>query len=271
MKKAALIIALLIPCLSMAQLSDSTQRLVHVKGALNFRDIGGYKTNEGKHVKWNKVFRSASIAELTDSDMDTLRNKRIYTVIDLRGSKESAAAPDRLLKGTDYTLSPAGSDSIPSGAQMIAYLKKGDFLDEFYGDGGIRYFGERYKPVFQKLLNLNDTTALLYHCTGGRDRTGMATALFLYTLGVPKETIEADFTASNVYLLPMMGKIFEPMAKASGIDRDEIKKKMELRPELLQIFFKSIEKKYGSVENFMEKEMGIGKKERAILKKKYTS
>lgn len=271
MKKAVLFIALLIPCLGMAQLADSTKRLVHLKGALNFRDIGGYPTKDGKSVKWNRVFRSASIAGLTDADMDTLRDKRIYTVIDLRGTQESAAAPDRLLKGTDYTLSPAGSDSLPSSAQMAAYLKKGDFLDNFYGDGGIRHFGERYKPVFQKLLQLNDTTALLYHCSGGRDRTGMATALFLYTLGVPQETIAADFTASNVYLLPMMGKMFEPMAKATGMSNEEIKKKMDLRPELLEIFFKSIEKKYGSIEKFMKKEMGIGKKERTILRKKYTS
>ncbi|MNR54804.1 hypothetical protein D3C85_1750570 [compost metagenome] len=55
------------------------------------------------------------------------------------------------------------------------------------------------------------------------------------------------------------------------MSNEEIKKKMDLRPELLQIFFKSIEKKYGSIENFMEKEMGIGKKERAVLRKKYTS
>ena len=271
MKKAILLIAILIPCLAVAQLADSSIRLVHLKGALNFRDVGGYKTNDGKTVKWNKVFRSASINNLTDADMDTIRTKRIYTVVDLRGKKESAAAPDRLLSGTDYTLSPAGSDDLPTGAQMAELIKKGDFLEEFYGDGGIQYFAERYRPVFSKLLNLNDTTALLYHCTGGRDRTGMATALFLYTLGVPQQTIEADFTASNVYLEPMMGKMFDPMVRATGMSKAEIKKKMELRPELLQIFFNSIKKKYGSIEHFMEKEMGIGKKETIALRVKYTS
>jgi protein-tyrosine phosphatase len=271
MKKILIIIALFLPTLSFAQLADSARRLVHLKGALNFRDVGGYQTKDGKIVKWNRVFRSASINGLTDSDMDTLKVKNIYTVIDLRGNKESAMAPDRLLDGTDYVLSPAGSDSIPTSQQMASLMKNGDFLNDFYGTGGIRYFGERYKPVFQKLLQLKDNAALLYHCTGGRDRTGMTTALFLYILGVPQKTIEQDFTASNVYLQPMMGKMYEPMSKATGLSADEIKRKMELRPELIETFFKAIKKKYGSIENFMEKEMGIGKAETEILREKYTS
>lgn len=270
MKQTFIAIALLFPMLTMAQISDSTKRLVHLKGALNFRDVGGYKTSEGKQVKWNKVYRSAAINGLTDSDMDSLKARHILTVIDLRGIKESAAAPDRLPEGTDYTLSPAGSDNLPSNTQMIAYMQKGDFLGDFYGKGGIKYFGERYKPVFTKLLSVNDTAAVLYHCTGGRDRTGMATALFLYLLGVPQKTIEADFTASNVYLEPMMSKMYAPMVKASGMTATEIKNKMALRPELIQIFFAAIREQYGSIENFMEKEMGIGKKETAILRKKYT-
>lgn len=270
MKKLMFALAIGFPVFSFAQLSDSTQRLVHVQGAVNFRDVGGYKTKNGKAVKWNKVFRSAAINKLTDADMDTLKEKHIYTVIDFRGKQESEAAPDRLLPGTAYTLSPAGSDSLPNAAQMIAYIKEGGFLEKFYGADGVRYFGERYRPLFQQLLTLNDTAALLYHCTGGRDRTGMATALFLYTLGVPQETIEADFTASNVYLGSSLSKSFEPMAKATGKSIAEVQKEMALRPELLHIFFKTIKTKYGSIENFMDKELGIGKKEIALLKKKYT-
>ena len=270
MKYILILAGLMIPTLSFAQLSDSTKRLVHLNGALNFRDIGGYRTTDGKTVKWNKVFRSAAINKLTNGDMDSLKAKRIYTVVDLRGNKESAAAPDRILAGTDYTLSPAGSDSLPSNQQMIALIKNVNFLEDFYGKDGIKYFGARYKPVFQKLLALNEKDALLYHCTGGRDRTGMATALLLHVLGVPQQTIEQDFTASNIYLEPMTDGLYEPLSKATGMTALEIKKKMELRPELLEIFFRTITEQYGSIEKFMEQEMGIGKKEIKILKAKYT-
>lgn len=272
MKKVVFVIAALIPTLSFAQLADSTQRLVRLQGAVNFRDVGGYKTKDGKEVKWNKVFRSAAINKLTDEDMKKIQSKHIYTVVDFRGEKEAADAPDRLLPKADYTLSPAGSDEKTlSKENMILAMKQGNFLDDFYGSGGVRYFGDRYRPMFQKLLTLSDSTALLYHCTGGRDRTGMATALFLYTLGVPQKNIEEDFTASNIYLQSTMGKMLEPMAKASGMTTEEVKKKMELRPELIRIFFAAIREQYGSIESFMEKEMGIGKKEVAILKTKYTS
>jgi len=270
MKKTLIFAGLMLPALSFAQLSDSTKRLVHLQGALNFRDVGGYRTKEGKTVKWNKVFRSASIQKLTDGDMDSLKARQIYTVVDLRGTREAAEAPDRLLAGTDYTLSPAGSDALPNNQQMIALLKNGNFLEDFYGKGGIKYFGERYKPIFQKLLTLDDNKAMLYHCTGGRDRTGMATALFLYVLGVPEDKIEADFTASNVYLERMMEKSYGPMAKGAGMTSEEVKAKMALRPELLKIFFNTIKSQYGSVAGFMKKEMGIGSEEIKTLKDKYT-
>lgn len=271
MKKILLSIAMMVPFCAFAQLADSTQRLVHVRGALNFRDVGGYKTTDGKQVRWNRVFRSASIQKLTSTDMDTMQARHIYTVIDFRGKQESAQAPDRLLPHTDYTLSPAGSDDGMMSKERMAESFKGDgFLEEFYGKGGVRYFGERYRPLFQKLLTLNDTTALLYHCTGGRDRTGMATALFLYTLGVPRETINQDFVASNTYLKPMMGRMMQPLADQTGMTVEQLNKKMELHPGLLDTFFDTLKSSYGSVEAFLQKEMGIGDPEIKILKEKYT-
>jgi protein-tyrosine phosphatase len=117
---------------------------------------------------------------------------------------------------------------------------------------------------------LPDTSALLYHCTGGRDRTGMATALFLYALNVPQQIIEADFVASNVYLAPMHEKMYKGMSQMMQVDSSAVRKAMELRPELLQIFFGAITRKYGSIEKFMELELGLGKKELAELRRKYT-
>ncbi|SEW54070.1 tyrosine-protein phosphatase [Chitinophaga arvensicola] len=251
-----------------AQLSDSTQRVVRMQGTVNFRDVGGYRTNDGKKVVWGKIFRSADVSHLTDQDLTVLEQKHIHTVIDFRGVKEAAAAPDHLLPQTDYLLCPAGSDSLPSAAQMGEVIKSGQFLEKFYSNTD--YLGARYKPLFQKLLTLPDNESMMYHCTGGRDRTGMATALFLYALGVPQQTIEADFTASNVYLMPMNQRMFKGMEQSTGLDTETIRKALELKPELLQTLFNAIKGKYGSVDNFFEKELGIGEKERAILKQKYT-
>lgn len=266
----SLSIVSVIPFIGLAQLADSATRLVHVQGALNFRDAGGYKTKDGKTVATGRVFRSADISKLTDEDLQVVAGKHIHTVIDFRGVKESAAAPDKLLPATDYLLCPAGSDSLPDMKQIAMLVKQGNFLEKFYGEAGLPWYGARYKPLFQKLLAMPDTAALLYHCTGGRDRTGMASALFLYALNVPQETIEADFVASNVYLAPMHAKMFQAMAQGMQLDSAAVRKEMELRPELLHIFFNAITRKYGSVENFMKQELGLGRKELAALRKKYT-
>ncbi|MBV7532988.1 tyrosine-protein phosphatase [Chitinophaga sp. sic0106] len=97
----------------------------------------------------------------------------------------------------------------------------------------------------------------------------MATALFLYALQVPQETIEADFTASNVYLAPMNAKMFKGMQQLTGMNEEQVKNAMALKPEHLHMMFSGIQKKYGSVEQFFEKELGIGKKELKILREKY--
>jgi len=270
MKKIILIAMAVLPVVAKAQLADSNARLVHMQGAMNFRDVGGYRTNDGKQVKWGKVYRSADVSKLTESDLDTLKVRHIHTVVDFRGVKESAAAPDHILPGTDYTLCPAGSDSLPNMKDMAQRMKQDSFLVGFYSN--TQHFAKRYRPLFQKLVALPENEALMYHCTGGRDRTGMATALFLYILGVPKETIEADFVASNVYLKPMNTVMYETIKKQyPEVDLEAFKKGMALRPELIRAMFSSIERQYGSVETFFDKELGIGAKEIAILRKKYTA
>jgi protein-tyrosine phosphatase len=268
MKKLMLACALMAPCISFAQLADSAKRVVRMQGTVNFRDAGGYATKDGKQVVWGKVYRSADVSRLTEQDLVTLEQRHIHTVIDFRGVKESAAAPDHLLPGTKYTLSPAGSDSLPGAAQLIQQIKEGGFLDKFYSN--TQYLGERYRPLFQQLLALPDGESLMYHCTGGRDRTGMATALFLYALGVPRETIEADYTASNVYLEPMNARMFKGLTTGTGLDESTVRKAMELKPEYLRGMFAAIVAKYGSVENFFEKELGMGPEQLQQLKKKYT-
>lgn len=271
MKHLLFVFILLLPMALFAQLNDSTLRVVKMEGAVNFRDIGAYKTKDGKEVKLGKIYRSADISKLTDKDIETMLSRHIYTVIDFRGTKESALAPDRLLPNTDYTLCPAGSDSLPDAKQMANLLKEGNFLITMYNNKSVRYYGARYKPLFQKLLTLPETdSSILYHCTGGRDRTGMATALILYSLNVPMDIIEADFVASNIYLKNFNEKMYSQISNSFGIDKQEIEDKFMLRPQLLQSFFASISDQYGSIENFMQEELGVGTEELVILKNKYT-
>lgn len=275
MKKVFVIAAILTLGLTAhAQIKDSLKRVVKMEGAYNFRDVGGYKTTDGKEVVLGKIFRSDAIDKLTDKDLKTFSDKKIKTVIDFRGIAESRKAPDRLPPNTSYLLSPSGSNFIFTGKNMADIKKMGsskDILYKMYGEESLPYFGERFRPLFEKLVTMPRSEAILFHCTGGRDRTGTAAALLLTILGVPKQTVVDDYVASNYYLSKNMEmkKGLAQMAKQAGVDPEEFEENMKLTPELLDAFFNAIIGKYESLENFFEIEMGIGTKEIAILKERY--
>jgi len=283
MKKTVhvLLITFMTSFVSFAQISE-TPLQIQLEGAINFRDIGGYTTKDGKKVKTNKIFRAAEISTLTDQDMKVMSDKKILTVIDFRGTKEASLAPDKLLPNAEYILCPAGSETVNNGdaEEMIKNLKKegNQFLLEFYGEKGVDYFGDRYRTLFQKLASKEDDKGILYHCTGGRDRTGMATALILYVLQVPMETIEKDFVASNAFLKEKKKvggsnteDMYKDLVKATGLTPAALEAKMALTPELIQTFFAAINKKYGSIEQFLAKEMKLNEKDLQTIRTKYTN
>src|ERR1700691_1959828 len=128
MKKIVLLFTtILIAHAAFAQVADSAKRHVVLQGAANFRDIGGYTTADGHHVKWGEIYRSADISKLTDADLEILKGRKITYDVDLRGHSESAQAPDRINPGTDYILLPAGSDNLGNWMKSITKVK---------GDGG---------------------------------------------------------------------------------------------------------------------------------------
>src|ERR1700739_4659557 len=100
MKKITLLlIAVFVAITAFGQVADSAQRHVVLKGAANFRDLGGYQTADGHHVKWGEIYRSADISKLTDSDLAVLKQRNVNYDVDLRGHQEARQAPDRLNPG----------------------------------------------------------------------------------------------------------------------------------------------------------------------------
>src|SRR5471030_2097110 len=105
MKKIILLlIGLYVSFAAYAQVADSSKRHVVLQGAANFRDIGGYTTADGHHVKWGEIYRSADMSKLTDADLVVLKDKKITYDVDLRGHQEQTQAPDKINPGTDYIL-----------------------------------------------------------------------------------------------------------------------------------------------------------------------
>jgi protein-tyrosine phosphatase len=271
MMKSIVTILLSISSLSLfGQVADSSLRKVYLQGAANFRDVGGYKTSDGKIVKWHKIYRSADISKLTDADLNVMAAKHINTVVDLRENNEQKSAPDRLLPYTKYINCAvpemdgvtatwmANIRNLNSGDSMLlSFMKKTDHLKA------------KFKPLFDAMLSLSDTSALVYHCTAGKDRTGTGTALFLHALGVPYATIEADYLASNVYRAGENEKLIKMMS-SMGIKENVAKDMAGVKAIYLQTLFDSIKENFGSIDKFLETELGLGKPEIKKLKKIYT-
>lgn len=251
-----------------AQIADSTQRHVVLQGAANFRDLGGYKTKDGRQVKWGKVYRSADISKLTTADLAELEKRHVKYDVDLRGKDESAQAPDKLNPGTDYILCPAGSDSVNTMVRELAAHKSPDSLMKaFYGK--TEYFAARYKPFFEKLMAMPNDDALVFHCTAGKDRTGIGAALFLYSLGVPYNTIMDDYTATNYYRQNENSKTVDALVAMLNIDKESAKGMMGARKEYLDTTFDAIKKQYGSVDNFLKNQIGLSNKDLKQLRDKF--
>ena len=266
MHKHLFIFSLFLPLGLIAQVADSNRREVRVQGAVNFRDLGGYATADGHHLRWGSIYRSADISKLTPSDLDTLKARHIVYDVDLRGVAESAQAPDKLNPGTDYILCPAGSDSVNTMFRHLAGMTSGgdSLMLTFYRN--TTYLTPRYKPFFGKLLILPQDDALVFHCTAGKDRTGIAAALLLYALGVPYATIRQDYEATNYYqdnerMMKTMvtAHISEPVARAL----------MSADGSYLDATFAAIRAQYGSIDRYLTEQLGLDQEKLRILKARY--
>jgi protein-tyrosine phosphatase len=269
MKKLILIAITLIPYLSYSQVADSLKRAVRLEGAVNFRDLGGYETKDGKQVKWGKLYRSASISKITNEDLQKLNSLSIGYVVDFRGPKEVAAAPDKLPAKARYIQLQAGSESTGDTSNMRKMMQSvnDSGLLKYYTD--LAPFKARYQPLFDQLLVSSPDSALLFHCSAGKDRTGIAAAFILYALGVSEEKIMEDYTATNYYRRIENEVTIPYMMKSYGISENKARRVMSADERYLSATFNTIRKEYGSIDVYLEKVLDVDPKEKTKLREKF--
>lgn len=245
----------------------NAHRAVVLQGASNFRDLGGYRGAAGKTVKWGHIYRSADISKLTDADLQTLTARHIATVCDLRGPDEIKTSPDRLPAGATYVNLPAGSENTGSASMMLARVANRDsMMRAFYSRTD--HLKAKYKPMFDQLLALDNDKALLFHCTAGKDRTGVGAALVLSALGVDRATILKDYAATDEYWKGNREQIMQMMAK-QGMDPKATQAMLAANPAYLHATFDAIDRQYGSMDNFLAQEMELTPDRLALLRTRY--
>jgi len=179
------------------------ERLLPLQGGRNFRDLGGYRSADGRRVKWGLLYRSGSMHGLTASDYATLQRRGIRVVCDLRDTRERAAEPVRWpaagaprVLSDDYLLDMR--DLLPAGAMKdwTAEMARAA-MTASYPKMLVQFRGQ-YRRMFAELLAGH--APLAFNCSAGKDRTGIAAALLLTALGVPRDTVIEDYLLTNRYL-----------------------------------------------------------------------
>lgn len=186
-----------------------------LEGSPNFRDLGGYTTDNGQMVRYGKVFRSGHLAKLTDADVEQLVALGLNTVVDFRpNTEQDMFGIDRLPAETTYISIPIG-DATMAPAMHLA-LQNGDYTALHDLADANRKLIRDYTTQFGEVLRLIADPAshpIAFHCIGGKDRTGIAAALLLFTLGVPWDDVRRDYLRSNNRL---QGAVEDQIAGLTG-------------------------------------------------------
>lgn len=185
----------------MTDATRSPAEATTLEGVPNFRDLGGYRTDDGRMVRHGRVFRAGMLAAATGADLATLAAMRIRTVIDLRTAVEvDVFGPDRLPSRASLvrlSIPSAGADPIVEAALQsgrFPYLPDLVSVNRSY----VQDDAERLGDLLELLAN-QENLPVIMHCLGGKDRTGIAAALLLTVLGVPWSTVREDYLRSNAY------------------------------------------------------------------------
>jgi len=241
------------------------ERRVPLEGSVNFRDLGGYQTADGRRVKWGQVFRADNLGRLTDRDIKFLNRMGIRRVCDFRTPAEVKKLPDRFPEtheGAYVHLPIKHGEYDPANA--FERIKNGDLdwlTEEFMIKGyrrNIDHFASLWSTFF-RLVVAPHSRPLVFHCTGGKDRAGVCAALILLTLGVAEETVIEDHGLSNIYIADVLKKIYAQI-ESYGVDPAKVAPYFTAPQSAILALLEHIRKTYGSAEDYLKNKAGIEEK-----------
>ena len=234
---------------------------IRLEGVANFRDIGGYRTADGRKVRCRQIFRSGGLNNLTNNDFNTLSSLGLRLVCDLRSEHERSNeptvwpkgfAPDTLHLNVNADLR-AGNDEIikellkdPSGrgavtVMMNVYQQVPDMLKVYLG------------TIFST-LSAGNQVPLIFHCSAGKDRTGILSAITLLALGVPRDTVYEDYLKTRRYLKPLelrISKFLQPIFAPKAPPQEVVMAFVDVRESYLDEAMAALGEKQGCIDDYL--------------------
>ena len=260
----------------------SEPRAIELEGVKNTRDLGGLRTEDGRTVRSGQLIRSGEIDHMQPEGMSYLEDMGVSAIVDLRTTNEATANPVLWPDGEGparYNF-PVMEQEDKMIEDMRASIKAGtataEGTDALF-QGAFSYIATDYtnelRDLFDVLLENPEGEAVLYHCSGGKDRTGVATALVLSALGVSREEIEADFMLSNT-LKDADNAAVEIAAEVNAahgtnMPPEAVWPSLGVRPEYLDAFYKSVTENYGSVDGYLREGLGLTDADFETMRERY--
>ena len=247
-------------------------------GAHNFRDLGGYKTEDGRALKWGKIYRSDDLHLLTDEDLKYLSRLNIKSVVDFRSDEERESEPDRLNPDMTQVLLPIkfqpeelDDETLKNLMKNLTFgtLDSSNLLRDF-NIVIVKDFATEYKKFFRHVIE-NNAEPIVFHCTAGKDRAGFASAMILTVLGVPREKVIEDYLLTNTYVKDHVdSEMLEIELKTFfRADTDNLKKINLVEERYIQAAFDTIDSEWGGMDNYISGALGLSEEDILKLKDFY--
>ncbi|MBO7114685.1 MAG: tyrosine-protein phosphatase [Bacteroidaceae bacterium] len=273
--------------------SGLRQQFIPVNGIINARDLGGYIIQDGRRLRDGMLIRSAHLADATDEDLQYLLSIPISKVIDFRKDIELNGKTDRMVPGAEYIrleidasgkiVSQATEDekrlftghkqfdikkfmvmaAFNSMAQRIAQ----EMYPNLFFDPECQ---EQFREFFRLILE-TEKGAILYHCTQGKDRTGAASALILAALGADRETIIADFDATNRVYEADVRRCCRNVRLMGGKETElaTVKSFLGANTENFIKVLDRIDREFGTMEAYLKGPIGLTDQDILTLRERY--
>jgi len=253
------------------------ERQLPLEGTANFRDIGGYEAQDGRRLRWGKLYRSGKLSSLTETDIDRVHRLGLTLICDFRQIVEQELEPTFIGHSSAHEfaslpVTPGSQNSFMEHLHrgVIAVDDAAGFMREINRDFVANQM-PRYAEMFQLLLTGDQQ--VLIHCASGKDRTGFGAALILDVLGVDEEAIVDDYLLTNKYL-PIdreLQRLSEELTDEKGnpVSENVLRPLIEVRPEYIRACFDEIRNRYDSKQHFYESVLNLDEEKLLALKDRY--
>lgn len=236
----------------------------YLDGGHNFRDLGNYPTEDGLRVRAGLVFRSGRLTGIKTSDLARLRQINLMAVCDLRGNQERTHHPTpwQAMGAQDYWYH---NDVVALGDLRRIFQRELSTADEAHAVM-LQLYRElpfvshaAYKAVFSRIIHRQ--LPMVFHCTAGKDRTGVLAALLLAALGVPMPVISEDYIVTNQVANLRADTLFGVTDEAGRLTPI-----LQAKPEYLNAMFDAVMQRCGSVSAYLTDIIGLDQKEISIMR-----